>query len=268
MKKQEMTDFSNTLFADIGNTSIDTLFLSKGQILFEKISGKDTHALEEYLQKIYNHSSLDRLIITSVNRISLNQFLDAVKKHATNLDIHLIQRNDMELYCKEHHLKVDNLDILGSDLLCDIISKDNKAGQIIIDLGTASKILFLDSNNYFHGCQIFPSLLSFPKVLNASTDLLGDNALTDMPPLVSLKTQECISSGAINGVSALIASMIQAIKKEYDCPNCDIYLTGGNAKYILNTLKLFTDENVIYDEYHILKGLMRLSGYDVNLQLS
>lgn len=256
-----MTIF-NLLFVDIGNTSTDLLFISKDHFSFHKIKDFDSLSLREYLKSIFACQPCHKMFVSSVNKNAWANLQSIAKSLNPDLETHLIASQDMFAYCQKTGLKVDNLDILGSDLFCDIISKKNQNGQIIIDLGTASKILFLDAKNYFHGCQIFPSLLSFPKILNDSTDLLGENALLENPPLVSLKTQECISSGAIHGVSALITSMIKAIKKEFCCPNCDIYLTGGNAKFILKSLREFSDEPIIYDEYHILKGLVRLSGFD------
>lgn len=245
------------LFADIGNTSIDLLFKTSEEN-FLKFNPKQPEILKEYLEKLSSDFNLEKFYISYVNKQNLKILTDAIKEVFVDSTVVIVDREMMKNYCSRHNLTVNNLDILGTDLFCDIISKNNKNGQIIIDLGTAGKILYLSKENVFYGCLIFPGIPSFPEILTAKTYLLEFQNIDSNPPLVSLDTKECISSGALNGTSALIASMIKAIKEEYHCPDADIFLCGGNGKWIKEILPRFTKENITYDELHIIHGLIRL----------
>lgn len=246
------------LFADIGNSTIDFLSFDEEKIETKKI---DTHNRESILSYLSNFQDKQRLSVTisSVNSDGLNAIRDFLSSYQGEKKLFLLSPESRESYAKANRLKVENVSFLGSDLFCDIIAEENKNGQIIIDLGTASKILYLSKENIFYGCSIFPGLSSFPRTLNRTTDLLERVNLRSTPKLVSLETQECISSGTINGGASLIAGRVNARKKEYNCEDADVYLTGGNAYLIKDNLRRFGLTGFTYDPYHIRKGLRHLT---------
>ncbi len=251
----------NVLYADIGNSTIDFLVTDFLTFRMDKVNTRNRMEVFAYLK---GNPEIAALYVSSVNSPGLTLLLDNFRTLYPMAEIHVLNKETMVSYSERRHIRVDNANILGADLFCDIVARDNREGEIIIDLGTASKILFVDQDSYFRGCQIFPGLSSFPETLHAKTDLLKNGPILYNPPLVSLKTEECISSGVINGASALIAGMIEEIKKEYGCLNPTIVLTGGNAYLVKEVLKKFTDTDYEYDPYHVLKGLIRISGRDVS----
>lgn len=260
MKESSMNIDGKTLFADIGNSTIDVLLTDFDSFVFKKIPiSKKSVDLSAFKKDMAN---IKNAYVSSVNSDGLTTLKNMLAAESPKADIKVIGKDDMVVFSEKNHYTVTNTDYLGTDLFCDIISKKNTAGEIIIDLGTASKILFIDQDSHFHGCQIFPGIATFPETLNSKAELLNDSTIIASPPLVSLKTEECISSGVINGTSSLIASMIEAIIKEYDCPECDIYITGGNADLITSTLPKFSSRKVKHDPYHVIKGLIRLVEYD------
>lgn len=250
----------NVLYADIGNSTIDFLLTDFVDFRMDKVNTRDRMGILQYLK---DKKNIEGLYVSSVNSPGLYLLLEQFRALFPSSSVQVLEKGIMENYSEKRCIRVDNVKILGADLFCDIVAKDNKEGEIIIDLGTASKILFLDQDSYFRGCQIFPGLASFPETLHAKTDLLKNGPILSNPPLVSLKTEECISSGVINGASALIAGMIIGIEKEYHCKSPAVILTGGNAYLVRETLKKFTEMDYEYDPYHVLKGLIRVSGYDV-----
>lgn len=248
------------LYADIGNSTIDFLLANGNSFSVEKVRTRSKDDIFDYIGKM---EDIHEAYISSVNSSGLQSLKEALAHKFPHCRIFFIDQKAMKEYASSHGIKVDNIDILGSDLFCDIVSEDNETGMIVVDLGTASKILYLDKNFCFKGCQIFPGLSSFSEILHAKTDLLKDSPIIINPPLVSLKTEECISSGVINGVSSLISGMVQAIKKEYDNKDAKVILTGGNSYLIKDTLKTWMKDDFIYDVYHTLKGLVRISGHDI-----
>lgn len=246
------------LFADIGNSTIDFLSFDEEKRETKKIDTHNRESILSYLSEFNNKKNLS-ITISSVNSDGLNAIMDFLSSYQGEKRIFLLSPESRKSYAESNHLKVDNVSFLGSDLFCDIIAEENKNGQIIIDLGTASKILYLSKDNVFYGCSIFPGLSSFPRTLNRTTDLLERVNLRSTPKLVSLETKECISSGAINGGASLIAGMVNARKREYGCKDADVYLTGGNAYLVKDNLSRFELTGFTYDPYHIRKGLRRLT---------
>lgn len=254
-----LSDNKKVLYADIGNSTIDFLMTDFNTFQTEKVMTNNEKEIFHYLS---SHLDFSEVYISSVNRCGLDYLLSSIHHFKKDCSISILTPSLMKEYLKDSKIQVENIDILGGDLFCDIVAKENTKGQIVIDLGTASKILYLDPHSYFHGCMIFPGLSSFPETLHAKTDLLKNQSIEKNPPLVSLKTEECISSGVINGVSALVSKMVEKIKKDYHNEEADVILTGGNAYLIKEALKQFTDQKIEYDPYHILRGLVRISRHD------
>ena len=247
----------NILYVDIGNSCADCLFYQNGQEQFFKVRKEELSSLDFLLLK----KSKDRLqnaFLSSVNHSSLQEVKKALLSYNPDMKISLLNQEVMREACNRFSLEVENIDILGGDLFADLVSRENHKGQIIIDLGTASKVLYLDANNKFHGSMIFPGLSSFAKMLNMSTDLLSEYPLLTHPPLLSLKTEECISSGVIHGTIELLSGTVAQIKEKYQNPNCEVILTGGNAKLILEVLREKPSFEYVYDERHVIHGLVRI----------
>ena len=258
--KQSNGKNDTILYADIGNSTIDFLAVNDDTFSTEKVRTRSKDDIFNYIGKM---KDIHEVYISSVNSSGLQSLKEALAYEFPFCRISFIDQKTMEEFASCHKISVDNIDILGSDLFCDIVAEDNKNGMIVIDLGTASKILYLDKGSCFKGCQIFPGLSSFSEILHAKTDLLKDSPIIINPPLVSLKTEECISSGVINGVSSLISGMVNAIKKTYDNEDAKVILTGGNSYLIKDTLKNWMKDDFIYDVNHTLKGLVKISGHDI-----
>lgn len=246
------------LFLDIGNTAIDCLYTNTNSSIatYEKypLSKKDT--LRGSILNHFNEEPFD-VYISSVN-LKASSFIRSILDDSM-IKYYFLDSRKMVEFCKKYNYDISNISFLGSDLFCDIIAKENKFGLIIIDLGTATKVLYLDSKNTFHGCSILPGIMSFPKSLFNDTSLLGDYPLLENPPIVSLKTEECISSGAIYGtcyaVSGLVSKLLEINK------DAEIYLTGGNSYLIENKLNI-KDKQIIKEPYLVLKGIIKTFGFD------
>lgn len=242
------------LLADIGNTCIDIACYDGKEIIKTKFLNSEKDKVASYLKQ-FNEDELVSCLISSVNKQGLNTLISCLEERGTPYQV--LDSKMMKDFCLKHNYTITNTDYLGGDLFLDVIAP-NAYPLIVIDLGTVGKILFLDKDRIFYGCSIFPNYLKFPEILNLSTDLLKDEQLISKPPLVSLKTEECISSGAINGISSLISGLVSEIKKTYDANDCKIILTGGNAKYIKDFLPKFNLTDFTYDEDLAIYGLIRL----------
>lgn len=245
---------NNHLLIDIGNTAIDCLYLTDTEGIYEKHPLLKKDRLIESIISNNLNSPFDAYL-SSVN-LEASAFLKAIfdekKIHYRFLDSKI-----MEEFSKENGYIIPNVSYLGADLFSDIIAKPNPNGLIIIDLGTATKILYLDKDGLFHGSSILPGIRSFPSALFQNTSLLGKYPLMKDPPLVSLKTEECISSGAILGTAYAIKGMIEEILKKN--PKADIYLTGGDSPFVEDHIHI-DGKNIIKDPYLVLEGIAKAFG--------
>lgn len=244
------------LLVDIGNTTFDFDLLNGDNHFYEKIKITEKEKLITYIKSIKNN--LSDVFISSVNKSgkeTLTTILSTEKIKYT-----LITPSIMKEYALANKYNISNTDYLGCDLFCDVIAP-NCDNCIIIDLGTVGKILLLDKNKDFKGASIFPDIEQFPKMMDASTDLLKNLSLNENPPTVSLKTDECISSGSILGMCALISGLIHRIENEYSLKNEPIYLTGGCSNYIEKFLPQFQINNLILDKHLCLKGIQRIKEF-------
>lgn len=242
------------LLADIGNTSIDFAFYENENLFgIRKIKIQEKDEILGFLSE--NLHDISRCLISSVNRKGLSLLLDAIKKE--EIPYRVIDSILMDEYCKKYGYTIKNTAYLGSDLFLDVIARE-EAPQIIIDLGTVGKILYLDEKKVFHGASIFPDIQMFMKMMNQGTEQLNETILKENPPLVSLKTDECMSSGTIYGMASLVSGMAKRILEEYHLEKCTILLTGGYAPFIKEVLKEFHMPDFEYIEDLCLEGMIRL----------
>ena len=242
------------LYIDIGNTSIDLLFGNK----FD-----DSNYHKFYLNqideviKILKDYNCSNAYITSVNKNieqEIIQILDDFK-----IKYHFVRYEIMKEYADDKLYIIPNLNILGYDLFCDLIADRNNQNQIIIDLGTVSKILVIQ-NKKFLGGTLLPGIKSFSKAISSTTNLSINEINNINLPLLNYETSDCVNSGTLNGMAIIIKNMAYHIKLEYNLEDCVIYLTGGDAKYLIE--KLNKDKfDFIYDKYLVLKGLQEVSNY-------
>lgn len=211
---------------DIGNTSVD---ISCGNNFF-KFYKENT---KDIIDKIDSLQS-KKLCISSVNKKTLFSIYKYYKKRKYEIDI--LDNKKMVSYARKNNYSIPNIDILGSDLFCDIVCSYNNVDNIIIDLGTVGKILAVDKNKVFLGGMIIPGITSFPKSVTHSTDLNIKEFGEDDFDLLNYDTDKCVFSGSVNGISSMIFNLIERIINKYNLINAKIILCGGNSKFVKNIL--------------------------------
>jgi type III pantothenate kinase len=255
-----MTQKNYFLFVDIGNTACDFL-ATDFQALKKryKIAVTDFPLISKTMVALFKKYQNTMVYISSVNKpLQQNLFKLLNSRH---VDYHLLDSSVMSAFCKKNHYTIPNISILGADLFCDIIAKESPKGRIVVDLGTATKILYLTQDQVFQGGQILPGLYAFPEILYQNTSLLGKNPLMERPHLVSLDTREAISSGAINGQAALISKTVEVLREKAGLLSLPVTFTGGNTPLIWEALKTFGLPDAGYDRNLVLEGLARAYGF-------
>ncbi len=150
------------------------------------------------------------------------------------------------------NLLVDNPAQVGSDLICACVAAHNlyPGGSIILDLGTATKIMAVDKNGAFLGVSIIPGVEIAMNALASGTALLPQIALEAPKHVIGKNTVECMHSGIIYGNASMIDGMLERIHDELQCDMTYI-ATGGLANLIIPHCK----HKIEQDSHLLLKGL-------------
>lgn len=149
-------------------------------------------------------------------------------------------------------LKVDDPKTVGADMICDAAGAMRLTEEaIIIDLGTATKYIYV-KKNVFLGCSIAPGVAISMKALVSNAALLPSIELTCPKKVIATNTITCMQSGVIFGAASQVDGMIDRIKEELGNSNIKVLATGGLSSLIVPLCK-----NIIQrDEDLTLNGLI------------
>lgn len=194
------------LCVDVGNTTIGLGFYENDNLAKKIILNTDVLKLEdEYYSSIsflckqreIDFSSIDYIIYSSVVpslNESLRNVFSSLFKNAKIYDL----GSDSALL----KMDIDNPKEVGSDLFADLIGAKNKyqAPLIVIDLGTATKLLLLDKDETFTSALIMPGLKVSSDSLFKKAALLPEVDLSHSTNVLDSKnTNDCIKHGIIFG---------------------------------------------------------------------
>lgn len=150
------------------------------------------------------------------------------------------------------NIHCDDPSSVGADLIAASVAAYNIYGApaLIIDMGTATKMMLIDKKGAFSGVSIIPGILMGLKALSSGTAQLPQVSLEIPPSIIGRNTADCMRSGVIFGNASMIDGMIDRIFEEsgYSLP---VYATGGLASLIIDHCK----HDIILDENMVLKGL-------------
>lgn len=150
------------------------------------------------------------------------------------------------------NIHCDDPSSVGADLICACVAARTCYGApaLIVDMGTATKMIVVDGRGAFVGVSIMPGVQMGLDALSDGTAQLPKVSLEAPDRVVGKNTVDCIKSGALFGHASMIDGMIERIRAELgsDLP---IYATGGYASLIVPhcTHEIVTDDNLV------IKGL-------------
>lgn len=237
------------LLIDIGNTL--SKFAYDTSLKEEDILSVNTSDIKRDDFVFPSFKDVDSVYISSVVPL----VSDKVTKYFSSLNkkVFLIKPKDNKLV----KLDIDNVNELGSDLFCDLVSASKKyqGHLLIVDLGTASKILYLNKDKVFVSCAIVPGLDIVIKSLGQNTALIDTYEFEEPKELLKCKnTKDVVISSAIYSHIDVINGFVNRFKKEINEP-VKIILTGGHASKIRNDLNF----SYSYEPLLTLLGIKELS---------
>lgn len=235
---------------DIGNTLIKILEVGKEEVF--SFSKKDEKELKAFIDDLND----GRFYLSSVNYELNDLFIKMIKG---KFSYEVLNKAIMKEVSQKQGYIINNLDVLGPDLFADIVgSYSFVSNEIVVDLGTATKILVITAKKEFIGGVIFPGVLTCNKSLFDSTSLLDNHDLELPHDLVSIKTKDAINAGSIYGSAFMIKEYIDQIKRKYGLTNCCVVFTGGFSELILKAYQNVKHNNdYVLDKMRTLRGIMR-----------
>ena len=241
---------------DVGNTTTSIGFYTEGKIkkklthytISERTEDEYVVLLNDTFKSLdVDFSDISRIIYSSVVP-SVNQPFKKAIKRVLGLDVLSISpgiKTGLQL-------KVDNPNEVGNDLIADLVGAKEKYGYptLVVDLGTASKILLLDKNGAFSSCLILPGLSLSLNSLTNKAALLPEISLEAPKTVLAKNTVEAMRAGALFGHVDMIEGLVNRYEREIGY-KCQHILLGGSAVY----LHEIVDKSYIYDPNLTLDGL-------------
>ncbi|MDE6731475.1 MAG: type III pantothenate kinase [Oscillospiraceae bacterium] len=155
------------------------------------------------------------------------------------------------------NIKIDEPAALGADLAAVAVGAKEKypLPAIVIDLGTATKILAVDKSGAFVGGIIAPGVKISAEALAQKTAVLPLIGISGEPikSVIGTNTIDCMRSGLLNGTAFMLDGMIESFQKELG-EKCTVIATGGFS----GVIKPLCKTDFVLDENLILKGLLEI----------
>lgn len=150
------------------------------------------------------------------------------------------------------NLMADNPSQVGADLICACVAAYNlyPSPVVVIDMGTATKILSVDESANFTGVSIIPGVEISLKALAGGTAQLPQISLDAPTKVMGRNTVDCMRSGIIFGNASMVDGMLERVSKEQGEIKTFV-ATGGLSKAIVP----YCNHEIILDDDLILKGL-------------
>lgn len=244
------------LAADVGNTNVKLGIFDGDNLKFKLRFSTDENKTSDELAvelftflQIYNidAKSIDGAIISSVVpkfTYSLRSAIMTVtgKKSLligpglkTGLDI-----------------KIEHPETLGADIVAGCVGACEKYGGplIMIFMGTATAIVYVDANNAYHGGAIAPGMGISLDALTNHGALLSSVDMKAPKRVISSNTSDCIRSGIMFGTACMLDGMVDMFNEECKT-ECKVIATGGLAPLAIKNCR----HDIIFDENIILDGL-------------
>ena len=245
------------LTLDIGNTNVKSALFEDNH-LNEFAVHHNSEKLFNYLTKFKFNEAAICSVNPSIEKILIDYF--------SAKDISLFRANIQNKF--NLTIKYDTPNSLGMDRVCsavgalDIAIKEKLLSKnqylITIDFGTATTINIVSPSQEFIGGLIAPGISTMLKSLNERTAQLPLPDLSLYSGVIGRSTDTSIISGVVTSTIGMINETVNHLSEMSHQIIPLIFITGGNAKYILPHLK----HKVIYEEALVLEGLKVI--YELN----
>jgi len=237
------------LLIDVGNSNINLALYDNSDQCTNKwrIKTDTNKTADEYsilLNSLLNGHDIDAVVIASVVPI-ITHLLEAYSKKYLNITPLTLSpgvKTGLDI-------RLNNPKEIGADLVAAAVGSICKYPQptVIIDMGTATTITYVDHNT-FYGGSVVPGVETSLYGLVSKTALLPHIDIKAPKKVIEKETVASMQSGIVFGTASMLDGMIERIEEESG-KKCYVVATGGLSKYITPYCKhkITLDKNLIYD---------------------
>ena len=150
------------------------------------------------------------------------------------------------------NIHCDNPASVGADIICACVATHFIYGSpsLIVDMGTATKMMVMNDKGAFIGVSIIPGVMVSLDALAHKTAQLPMVSLEAPKNVIGKNTSDCMRSGIVFGNASMIDGMIERIFEEVGS-SLPVYATGGLSSIITPHCK----HAIKYDQHLVLRGL-------------
>ena len=244
------------LTVDIGNSNINFGVFEGSEIKFvARVATERAKTEYEYAGAIANALSIYGIdkseiggAIISLVVPPLNTVMKCAVKLLYGVDAILVGpgvKTGINIHC-------DTPSSVGADIICACVAAHYLYGSpsLIVDMGTATKMMVMNGKGAFIGVSIIPGVMVGLDALANRTAQLPMVSLEAPKSVIGKNTTDCMRSGVIFGNASMVDGMIDRIFEEVGSA-LPVYATGGLSSVITPHCK----HKITYDEFLVLKGL-------------
>lgn len=241
---------------DIGNTNITFGGFEEEKLVFvANISTDIVKTSDEYaggILNIFNLHAIDKNAVDGAIIASVVPSLTSVITRAVEFVFGIKPivvgpgiKTGINIHC-------DIPSSVGADLICDCVAAHYIYGSpsLIIDLGTATKMIVVNEKGAFVGVSIIPGVSMGMNALVNCTAQLPQVSIEAPREVIAKNTVDSMRSGVIYGNASMIDGMIDRIRTEFRA-QLPVIVTGGMAEPIIK----YCEREMLYDKNLLLKGL-------------
>ncbi len=229
------------LCIDVGNTTIGVGFFKEEKLLKKIVYTIDLkRTKDEYISVINRALKENEFASSDVRRVILSSVVPSINGELSRAVREVFEIEPMLIapgIKTGLSIHVDNPNEIGNDLIAVMVGAKKKYSYpcLIADLGTASKILFINKDGVFTNCVIMPGLSLSASSLTNKAALLPEISFQKPKTVLVKNTVEAINAGVIFGHADMIDGLIDRFEKELGY-KCEHILTGGGSIYIKDIL--------------------------------
>ncbi len=244
------------LTIDIGNSNISVGGFIKDTLAFvSRISTNTAKTEDEYAIDLVNVLALhniDRSKIKGAILSSVVPPLNTVMRTAIKMVFGVDALTVGPGIKTGISIRCDSPSSVGADLICACVAVQKQYGApaLIVDVGTATKMIVMNGEGAFIGVSIAPGVLMGLNALSEGTAQLPKIELDTPASIIAKNTVDCMKSGVIFGNASMVDGMIDRINEEMG-ESLPVYVTGGLASVIHPHCR----HTMTLDEHLVLKGL-------------
>ena len=244
------------LAIDIGNTNLVIGCIENDQILFKaRLATDRLRTSDQYGVEIKNMIEAFGVKISDIDDCIISSVVPPVFNSVKTGVIKVIGKQPMVVgpgLKTGLNIHVDVPSQVGSDRIVVAVAAlaEYKAPLILMDLGTATTMDVVESENRYLGGVILPGVKVSLEALTSRAAQLPAISLDKPKNVIGKNTVDCMRSGMMYGTAAMIDGLIDRIEEELG-HKATLIATGGLAQFITPLCK----REIILEKELLLKGL-------------